>query len=215
MVTSYRRLEIDKFYDDLSKIWDKTRPKYTAEIFSKIISHLDKNKPYSILDFGCGTGLLCKNLHENLPNAKIEGIDISGQMIEKAKTNCPNCNFYVGDILSFNLPKYDIVVSKDVFNHVEDIHKTVTRLDELLTDLGKLIIANRERNKGEKNKITDALRQLGYKISAEHFSFKPTKKEIDDFTAELPAFIEEHKAFIRKKLEESGEYYIIFADKAN
>ena len=27
------KFEIDKFYDDLSKSWDKTRPKYTQEIF--------------------------------------------------------------------------------------------------------------------------------------------------------------------------------------
>lgn len=116
-----KKIDITKFYDDLSQSWDSTRPKYTLEIFIEIISRLDKNKPYSILDFGCGTGLLCKYLSDNLPNAKIDGIDISSQMIERAKANCPGCNFYVGDILSIALPQYDAIISKDVFNHIDDI----------------------------------------------------------------------------------------------
>jgi hypothetical protein len=29
--------DINKFYDDLSKSWDKTRPEYTTEIFRKIL----------------------------------------------------------------------------------------------------------------------------------------------------------------------------------
>ncbi|MFH1745086.1 MAG: methyltransferase domain-containing protein [bacterium] len=82
-----RDFDINKFYDNLSKSWDKIRPEYTTEIFRKITSRLDKNKLYSILDFGCGTGLLCKFISDNFPDAKIEGIDISSQMIEKAKSN--------------------------------------------------------------------------------------------------------------------------------
>lgn len=213
MDANIHKIKVDKFYDDLSEIWDKTRPKYTEGIFRKIIARLDKIKPYLILDFGCGTGLLCKYLHENLPNAKVDGIDISSRMIEKAKANCPDCKFYAGNVLSVHLPEYGLVVSKDVFNHIEDIPKTIRRLDELLNKGGGFIIANRERDKEVKGTITGALRQLGYRILIERFSLKPTKKEIDTFMAGIPTFKEEHKALVRKKLEESGEYYIIFADK--
>ena len=207
------KFEIDKFYDDLSKSWDKTRPKYTQEIFRKIISHLDKNKSYSILDFGCGTGLLCKFISENFPNAKIEGIDISSQMIEKAKINCPNCNFYVGDITSINLPNYDVIVSKDVFNHIDDIHQTISRLNDLLNPKGLLVIANRERERKVKDEIVSTLETMGYEISTEYHSFKPTKQEIDSFIETLSNFKEEYKNIIRKKLESEDKYYIIFADK--
>ena len=207
------KFEIDKFYDDLSKSWDKTRPKYTQEIFRKITAHLDKNKPYSIFDFGCGTGLLCKFISNNFSNAKIEGIDISSQMIEKAKINCPNCNFYVGDITSINLPNYDVIVSKDVFNHIKDIPKTISRLNDLLNPNGTLIITNRERKQNVKDEIVNTLETMNYEISTEYHSFKPTTQEIDYFIETLSNFKEEHKNIIRKKLEGEDKYYIIFANK--
>ncbi|VVB87692.1 Trans-aconitate 2-methyltransferase [uncultured archaeon] len=207
------KFEIGKFYDNLSKSWDRTRPKYTQDIFRKITAHLDKNKPYTIFDFGCGTGLICKFISDDLPNAKIEGIDISSQMIEKAKTNCPNCNFYVGDVTSINLPKYDVIISKDVFNHIYDIHKTISRLNDLLNPYGVLIITNKDRKQNVKDEIVNILETMNYEISIEFHSFKPTKQEIDSFIETLSNFKEEHKNIIRKKLEDEDKYYIIFADK--
>ncbi len=174
-----KKIDLAKFYNDLSQSWDNTRPKYTQEIFRKIASHLDKNKQYFILDFGCGTGLLCKYLSENLPKAKIDGIDISNQMIEKARINCPNCNFYTGDIFSVTFPQYDAIVSKDVFNHIDDIPKTLKRLNDLLRVNGMLILANRERERGVKNSIVATLESLEYKMFVEQYSFMPTKEEIE------------------------------------
>ncbi len=207
------KIDIAKFYNDLSQNWDKTRPKYTQEIFQKIVSRLDISKPCAILDFGCGTGLLCKYLSENLPRAKIDGIDISNQMIEKAGINCPNCNFYAGEIFSVVLPRYDVIVSKDVFNHIDDIPKTLKRLNDLLKVNGMLILANREREQGVKNSITVAFESLGYKTFVEQYSFVPTKEEIEFFLKTLPNFTEHHVKTIRERLEASGEYYVIYATK--
>ncbi|NJD76817.1 MAG: class I SAM-dependent methyltransferase [Candidatus Methanoperedens sp.] len=207
------RFEIEKFYDNLSESWDKTRPEYTQEIFRKITFRLDKNSSYSIFDFGCGTGLLCEFISDNFSNVKIEGIDISGQMIEKAKTNCLNCNFYVGDVFSINLPNYDVIISKDVFNHIKNIPLTISRLNDLLNSKGNLIIANREREQNTKDEIVKTLETLNYEISTEYHSFKPTKQEIDSFIEILPNFKEDHKNIIKRKLENSDKYYIIFADK--
>ncbi len=207
------KIDTTKFYNDLSQSWDNTRPKYTEEIFRKIASRLDKSRPYSILDFGCGTGLLCEYLSENLPKAKIDGIDISNQMIEKARINCPNCNFYTGDIFSVTLPQYDVIVSKDVFNHIDDIPQTLKRLDSLLRVNGMLILANREREGGVKNSIVAALESLEYKMFVEQYSFVPTKEEIELFLKTLPNFNEYHIKTIRERLEASGEYYVVYATK--
>ncbi len=208
------KIAIAKFYNDLSWNWDNTRPKYTQEIFRKMASRLDKSKPCAILDFGCGTGLLCKYLSENLPGAKIDGIDISNQMIEKAMMNCPNCNFYTGEIFSAALPRYDVIVSKDVFNHIDDIPKTLKRLNDLLRVNGMLILANREREQGVKNSIVATFESLGYKTFVEQYSFMPTKEEIELFLRTLPNFSENHVKTIRDRLEASGEYYVVYANKS-
>ncbi|VVB84905.1 Trans-aconitate 2-methyltransferase [uncultured archaeon] len=207
------KIDTTKFYNDLSQNWDNTRPKYTQEIFRKIASRLDKNKSCSILDFGCGTGLFCKYLSENLPKAKIDGIDISNQMIEKARINCPNSNFYTGDIFSVTLPQYDVIVSKDVFNHIDDIPKTLKRLDSLLRVNGMLILANREREQGVKNNIVTTFESLEYKTFVEQYSFMPTREEIELFLKTLPNFSEHHIKTIRERLEASGEYYVVYATK--
>jgi len=208
------KLQTEKFYDGLAKSWDETRPGFTAEIFAEIASGLDKGKRLDILDFGCGTGLLCKYISENLPNAKIEGIDISSRMIEKAKANCPGCNFYAGSIFSLELQQYNAIISKDVFNHIGDISKTVLRLDALLSPGGMIVIANRERKPGVKEEIMDALRSAGFEASVKLCAFDPAEEEIEAFIKSLPGINEVHKGVIRNKLQASGEYYIIRACKS-
>lgn len=208
------RLQTEKFYDSLAKSWDITRPGFTAEIFAGIMSYLDKRKPLKVLDFGCGTGLLCRYLSESLPGAEIEGVDISSQMVEKAKANCPGCNFYAGSIFSLELKQYDAIVSKDVFNHIEDIGRTILRLDALLKAGGVIVITNRERKPGVKEGIISALEAAGFKVAVKMRAFDPTEEEIDAFVKALPDLDEAHKRRISDNLKYSGEYYFIRASKA-
>ncbi len=113
--------------------------------------------------------------------------------------DCPDSNFYLGDILSIELThSYDVIVSKDVFNHIEDINKTISRLYGLLTAGGALVIANRERNANVKHRIVNALKSLGCEISIEYYSFKPDKEEIEAFINTLSGFRDEHKKAIKK-----------------
>lgn len=214
MQSNTKQFNIEKFYNDISQNWDNTRPKYTFEIFKKIASYLVKNNSSVVLDFGCGTGLFTKYVQENYPGIKVSGIDISSQMIEKAKVNLPNCKFYTGDIFSITLPKYDAVVSKDVFNHIPDSNKALTRLDELVNPGGVMIIANREREQKTKKEILAVLQSLKYQISEERYLFAPTKEEIDSFLKTLPNFDDYHKDIIRKRLEKSDDYYILYAHKS-
>lgn len=205
-------LQIDKFYDGLSASWDKTRPKFTTEVFARIHSKIN-SKDASILDFGCGTGLLTKYLHEKLPGAKIDGMDISQEMIKKAQANCPECRFYYGDISSAELPQYDVIIAKDVFNHIPDFTETIVKLDERLKPKGSIIIANREREQGKKRDIFGVLESLGFSVSAEEYTFNPSSEEINAFLSTLSGFSETHKAAIKKYLESSGKYYIIYSQK--
>lgn len=210
-----KQLNIEKFYDDLSQNWDNTRPKYTHEIFKKIASYLVKNNLSSVLDFGCGTGLFAKYVQENYPGIEVEGIDTSSQMIEKARTNCLSCQFYAGDIFSTALHKYDAIVSKDVFNHISDIPKTLSRLNELISPQGLIVIANRERESNTEKEITAALKSLRFQVTVHHFDFKPSQEEIESFLKTLVGFEEKHKDIIKERLVSSGKYYIVSANRSS
>jgi|GEM_PF-5091386 len=70
---------------------------------------------------------------------------------------------------------YNVIISKDVFNHIDDIYNTISILNGLLNTKGKIIIANRERNSDIKNKIINALETLNYEISTECHTKKVRK----------------------------------------
>lgn len=59
----------------------------------------------SILDIGCSTGTLLRDIKRNLPNRDfyMRGVDKSSSMIELAKSNLqdPKVKFFDGDILDF------------------------------------------------------------------------------------------------------------------
>jgi predicted TPR repeat methyltransferase len=74
----------------------------------------------TILDVGCGTGLLADYLNKDKYQILIDGIDISNEMIEIAnKRNYYNqiSNIDVFDITSPQKTKYDYIISAGMFTH--------------------------------------------------------------------------------------------------
>lgn len=65
-----------------------------------------KNK-LSILDLGCGSGVLLSQAHDFCSYTC--GIDISANMILRAKKRFPNGDFKVGNVLDCELPKVNII----------------------------------------------------------------------------------------------------------
>lgn len=99
-----------KYYNLLYKDKD-----YQGEVdyIDKLIKKYSVRKVRSILDMGCGTGN--HDILFNKMGYKIDGFDLSENMIEIAKSsilNNDNINFYQGDVASFRLEyKYDVVIS--------------------------------------------------------------------------------------------------------
>lgn len=78
-----------------SFIWELQRP-----VLQKIVSDFRRTQtgPLRLLDFACGTGRVVASL-ERLVDAA-EGIDISANMVEAARSKCRVARLQVGDILS-------------------------------------------------------------------------------------------------------------------
>lgn len=79
-----------------------------------VAKHIKPNT--EILDFGCGPGIYLKMLEENY---SLNGIDVSPEMIRKAKDAIPQGTFYCGNFLTtqFN-KKYSIIFSISVLEYV-------------------------------------------------------------------------------------------------
>tara|TARA_B100000686_G_C16614077_1_gene875421 strand:+ start:319 stop:1005 length:687 start_codon:yes stop_codon:yes gene_type:complete len=100
-------------------------------------------KPFQLLDFGCGVGNLFGHLKKFFPNAVYTGADLSKDSIEKARSRFPiDTNFQEYDSPEWGRLHYDLIFSSGVFHHIPhpDHVKIINKLCSLLNPGGKLVI---------------------------------------------------------------------------
>ncbi len=72
------------------------------KLLEELLKYLNKlNKPFSIIDLGCGDETTLYALHNRglLENAsKVVGVDISKERIKRMKTFCPFAKGIIGDV---------------------------------------------------------------------------------------------------------------------
>ena len=97
-----------------------------------------------VVDFGCGTGKLTRELHAQLQPRETIGIDRSRRMLDKArKTELPpGLGFQVGDIELFpdGMSGYDLIFSNAALHWVEDHEALFARLAAALAPNGQLAV---------------------------------------------------------------------------
>ncbi len=168
--------------------------------------NLKKNKLFA-LDFGCGTGMFCKEL--KALGFKTMGIDISPKMIEVAKEHLgKEIMLFSGDSkialeLSKN-NKFNLLTAIMVFQFVKDIKKCIKNLSISLAKEGHIVFAVHnpkkleergvkekfeipntgkivpifKRNAGDYDKI---FRDLGFKKTLEKYP-KTSRKFLEKYT---------------------------------
>jgi 2-polyprenyl-3-methyl-5-hydroxy-6-metoxy-1,4-benzoquinol methylase len=93
-----------------------------------------------ILDVGCGPGWYTDKLARF---GKVTGLDLSEEAIEMAKARFPHITFIAGNIYDQLLPAkhFDVVVSQEVIDHVEDSFKFLERIERALKPGGHLVLS--------------------------------------------------------------------------
>ena len=120
-------------YDDHAAIQKKC-----AE---KLIDLIDLDYFNSILEIGCGTGVYTTLLNERYPDADITAIDISGEMVERArkKIGKKKVSFQVSDAESLSLgQKFDIITSNASFHWFSGIERAFSCFSEHLNPGGRI-----------------------------------------------------------------------------
>lgn len=154
--TSIDQVELNKFNKTIEEWWDKNgefktlhdiNPVRIKYIMDKIgDSHLRGNDNISIIDIGCGGGLISVPLHKL--GAKVTGLDANKHNIEAAskyaKKNKLGIEF-INSTAEEHKGKYDVVLCLEVIEHVANPEEFVQNLTRLVKDGGMIILSTINR----------------------------------------------------------------------
>jgi predicted TPR repeat methyltransferase len=122
------------FEAHLSEKLEYKVPSLIAEIAMNKLA----NKDIEVLDLGCGTGLIGKELFNRRMSARIIGVDLSMNMLEEAKKRANYIFLHHKDVLEFVKEDdhvYDLITAGDIFVYIG-------KLDELFLHIGSIIKPN-------------------------------------------------------------------------
>ena len=158
-MNSINKKEIEKFSKMAAEWWDpngkfkplhKFNPIRIGYIKENIISNFKlkvKKKPLdkiSILDIGCGGGLLSEPMTRL--GANVTGIDVSNKNINiaklHAKKNKLKINYFCSSPEKFKIKKkFDVILNMEIIEHVEDINFFINSCSKLLKKNGLMFVA--------------------------------------------------------------------------
>ena len=161
--STINKKEIDKFSKISEDWWNpegkfkplhKFNPIRIKYIKDKILNHfkiLNNEKPFknlSILDIGCGGGLLSEPISRL--GANITGIDASEKNINAAKIHAKQNNlkisYFCNSPENFKIDKkFDVILNMEIVEHVEDVDFFIKKSSELLKKNGLMFIATLNR----------------------------------------------------------------------
>ncbi len=126
-----------KFFDQIAPHWDLS---FTAEDFERLPRVLDTlpiRPGMSILDLGCGTGIMFDYLRRKVGNSgSVVGIDLSSKMALKARQNFPFENIDILAAEAGHLPfaesVFDMAIAFSAFPHFTDQQKAISEAHRVL-----------------------------------------------------------------------------------
>ncbi|MBN2545841.1 MAG: methyltransferase domain-containing protein [Spirochaetes bacterium] len=103
----------------------KQASSHQKEWGTKIINELKFIGTESVLDLGCGDGILTKKIADLVPEGSVIGIDASEGMIKTAKeSECKNLSFIKMDINCIDYKdKFDLIFSNAALHWIKDHNK--------------------------------------------------------------------------------------------
>lgn len=145
------------------------------------MNHIGKFGPYeSILDFGCGSGVMLPFLAQH--SRRVTAFDIDLHPLERVRQYIPLAeNVEVIDTLqspgSQLAPNsLDLINALDVLEHVDDLPGTLTQLMNLLKPGGQLVVSGPTEN---------ILYQIGRRLAGPEYSGEYHERGISEIRQEL------------------------------
>lgn len=150
-------------FNERAKNWDTNSKIERSNTIAKSIKNnikLDKNM--SILDFGCGTGLLIFPLIKEVKT--VHGIDLAPNMLDVLKEKGKNYKNLTTELKGIYeiTETFDLIMSSMVMHHIENITKLAKKLYDSLNLDGVIAIADLMKEDGSFHDSLDGIYALGF-----------------------------------------------------
>jgi len=176
----------------LDSLWWKIRTSFDEEaiIFPESIKSSDgryellgqtvrQNSPHTVLEVGCGKGRFLLRLHEDFPEIKLYGLDISKKML--AALPAQIVHIY-GSLLNISVPDgcFELVYCIEALEHAVNINGAIKELCRVVKPGGVLVIIDKNLNClgnlkiseweqwFDALKLSDVLQQNGFMVKVEY-----------------------------------------------
>lgn len=135
-----------KTFDYQAKNYDTSAySKHAKKLYPYMLNEIIHSFGNTVLDLGCGTGLLMDQVISEDHTRRVTGIDLSSKMIKVAKKRIKEKGtLIIGDSekLPFDDHSFDIVYCNDSFHHYPDPKKVIIEVQRVLKDGGVFIIGD-------------------------------------------------------------------------
>ncbi|SKB52421.1 class I SAM-dependent methyltransferase [Daejeonella lutea] len=199
-------IRVEEFYDQLSSKYSeliiKCVPRY-PELMDNMFRYLPSDfQPKRILDLGCGTGNLTELMLKTFPEAEIDALDISENILKESRkrfSQIPNIRYIQADFKSLHLApgSYDLVMSTIAIHHIEDYHKSklYKEVYQALTDKGIFIFADQTRGITDEiyHKNISSWKNEAFKLGStqENWDMWMKHQDAHDFHTPVPWHLQE------------------------
>ena len=147
--------EIQKFDDISYSWWDPNGPFKPLHMLNPVRTEFIKNRVMlndkTLIDVGCGGGLLCENLASI--TKEVKGIDMSKDAIEIAKTHQTLKNLKIDyeaisldSLLEKSKKKYDVLTCMELVEHVPNPEKLIEDCVNVTSKNADLFFSTLNRN---------------------------------------------------------------------
>ena len=124
-----------EYFDQAADNWDARLGREMLARLREIVAGLDIVSGATVLDVGCGTGVLLPLLYESMNgDGHVVALDLSGEMLKRARSKGQPAFYVQGDAQSLPLPEgvFDWVLCNAVFPHFPDKLRALAELRRVL-----------------------------------------------------------------------------------
>jgi ubiquinone/menaquinone biosynthesis C-methylase UbiE len=125
--------------------YDRKWKSYVDATIRETLARLELRGGERVLDVGCGTGELLRQIGVRHPDAKLAGIDPVAPMLAVARSKLPaEVDLRVGwaDGLPWPDASFDVVVSCNVFHYVTNPGPALAEMSRVLAPRGRILITD-------------------------------------------------------------------------